>query len=149
VRPPPRRRDRGFLSGALVLGALVLLVAILIGNRLGDKVLTQVVERTQPIATLPTPFPQISATLAPATWKVVKVVSVATDPHFPDPRVTPPPPTPTPTPKHTPTPRPSQEPSPEASTGLDQFVPLPSPGAPTPPPTFTPPPPQARPAAPR
>jgi hypothetical protein len=144
---PPGRPNRSFLSGSLVLGALVLLVAILIGNRLGDKVLTQVAERTQPIATLPTPYPQLSVTLAPTTWKAAQVVSVATDPHFPDPRVTPPPPTPTPTPKRTPTPRPTTQPSPETSSGLDQFVPIPSPGAPTPPPTFAPP--AVRPAAPR
>lgn len=136
-----RRPERRFLSGSLILGGLVLLIAILIGNRLGDRVLTQVAERTQPVATLPTPYVMPSTTPEPPNWKTVKVVSVATDPHFPDPRVTPPPPTPTPTPKRTPRPSPSPSPAnPEPSNGLDQFVPLGSPPAPpTVPPTFTPP----------
>jgi hypothetical protein len=103
------RPSRGFLSGSLILGALILLGAIIMGNQLGDRVLSQITERTQPLPTpvLPTAVPTQSA--APESWKTVQVTSVATDPHFPDPRVTPPPP---PTPKPTATPRASPTPGP-------------------------------------
>jgi hypothetical protein len=83
----------------LVAGALVLLVSILIGEKLGDRVLLQT-ERRVPVGTaLVTPVPQ-TAPSNPGplrNWKRDQVVSVATDPAFPDPRVTRPP-TPTPRP---------------------------------------------------
>jgi hypothetical protein len=123
-RPP----QRGFLSGSMILGSLVLLCAIIIGNQLGDRVLSQVTERTQPLPTpvIPTAVPMQSE--PPESWKTVQVTSVATDPHFPDPRVTPPPP---PTPKPTPTPRVSPPPT---QSPLDRLF-GPTPAPPTAPPT--------------
>lgn len=119
-RPP----GRGFLSGALVLGGLVLLTAIVIGNQLGDRVLTQVATRTQAGPILPTPVPASSQSAPPPDWKKIQVTSVATDPHFPDPRVTPPTPRPTPTAKPTPTPKPKASPS--ASAPPPQQTPYPA-----------------------
>jgi hypothetical protein len=116
-----RRPDRTFLSASLILGALVLLVAIVVGNQLGDRVLSQVTERTQPLPTLVIPTAVPAPSEAPQVWKSAQVTAVATDPHFPDPRVTPPPP---PTPRPTPTPRPA----PTRSPALDRmFVPAPPP----------------------
>ncbi len=107
---PPTRRP-GF-SAFLVAGALVLLVSILIGQKLGDRVLLQTEQRV-PIAgsgVTPVPEAQSSDSGELKNWKRLQVVSVATDPAFPDPRVTPPPrpratasPTPGPTPKPRPT----------------------------------------------
>lgn len=94
---PPSRRPG--LSVLLVAGALVLLVSILIGQKLGDRVLLQTERRVPIIGSGVTPVPD-TATSEPAglkNWKRLQVVSVATDPAFPDPRVTRPP-TPTPAP---------------------------------------------------
>jgi hypothetical protein len=94
----------------LVAGAVVLLVSILIGQKLGDRVLLQT-ERRVPIAgTNLTPVPETEPTAeAPIkNWKRQQVVSVATDPAFPDPRVT----RPTPRPTRAPTPKPTVTPTP-------------------------------------
>jgi hypothetical protein len=99
-------------SVLLVAGAVVLLVSILIGQKLGDRVLLQT-ERRVPVGTaLVTPVP-VTQTTQPGplrNWKRDQVVSVATDPAFPDPRVTrPPTPIPAPVrvrPRRTPTPTP-------------------------------------------
>ena len=73
----------------LIAGALVLLVAIIVGERLGDRVLRAATEQRLPLdATLATPVPELDATSA-SNWKRQQIVSVATDPGFPDPRVTP------------------------------------------------------------
>jgi hypothetical protein len=95
----------------LVAGAVLLLIAILIGQRLGDRVISQGLARRVPLSGLvtTTPIPAPSGPLE-ANWKRAQVVSVATDPAFPDPRVTPPPtakPTPAPTPVPTLTPAPT------------------------------------------
>lgn len=97
----------------LIAGALVLLVSILIGQKLGDRVLLQT-ERRVPIAgagVTPVPETGPSGRDDLRNWKRLQVISVATDPAFPDPRVTrpptPPPPKYTPPPVvDTPTPRP-------------------------------------------
>ncbi|BDE05381.1 hypothetical protein WPS_06570 [Vulcanimicrobium alpinum] len=86
-------------SGLLIAGALVLVVSILIGQKLGDRVLLQT-ERRIPVAGAGiTPVPEASPEDRTffRNWKRLQVVAVATDPAFPDPRVTPPP-TPTPAP---------------------------------------------------
>jgi hypothetical protein len=109
----------------LVAGAAVLLVSILIGQKLGDRVLLQT-ERRIPIAggaITPVPQSEPSANAALRNWKRLQVVSVATDPAFPDPRVTRPP-TPTP-PPFVATPRPRPTPIPEVAK------------TPTPPPAST------------
>jgi hypothetical protein len=89
----------------MVAGALVLLVSILIGQKLGDRVLLQTEQRVPIVDSGVTPVPTAEATDRTflKNWKRLQVVAVATDPAFPDPRVTRPP-TPRPTP--TPTPRP-------------------------------------------
>lgn len=95
----------------LVAGAVILLVSILIGQKLGDRVLLQT-ERRVPIAgsnLTPVPETQPTAQAPIKNWKRQQVVSVATDPAFPDPRVTRPTPRPAtaaPTPKPTLTPAP-------------------------------------------
>ncbi|MGD1065783.1 MAG: hypothetical protein ABR975_03115 [Vulcanimicrobiaceae bacterium] len=122
---PPIRRPG--LSALLVAGALVLLVSILIGQRLGDRVIVQSEQRA-PIAGLAiTPVPEPSPTDEGDLhdWKRLQVVSVATDPAFPDPRVTKPP---TPTPKPTARPTPSNAPRPTApATASYTSPPLPVP----------------------
>ncbi len=112
----PRRRrggrpPRAFLSWSMILGSLVLLLAIIIGNQLGDRVLSQVTEQTRPLPTPVMPSAVPTQSQAPQSWKQVQVTAVATDPHFPDPRVTPPPP-PTPKPTRRPTPAPTPAPTP-------------------------------------
>jgi hypothetical protein len=136
--------------------AIVLLVSIAIGTRLGDRVLGQQIGRQVPIAgTIPTPKPEpVESGFNDSYWKRVKIITVATDPAFPDPRVTP---TPEPTPRPTPRPTPTQTPRPPSAspTPNDDYTspPLPVPivthepdneyGTPVPgrtPDTYTPPP---------
>jgi hypothetical protein len=119
---PPSRRPG--LSALLVAGAVVLLVSILIGQKLGDRVLLQTERRVPVVGSGVTPVPEAD----PGNhgelknWKRLQVVSVATDPAFPDPRVTrPPAPPPRPTPRPTPTPRPPEPP------GIYTSPPLPIP----------------------
>ena len=121
--PPSRRLG---LSVLLVAGAVVLLVSIVIGQRLGDRVLLQT-ERRVPIAgSGVTPVPVADASTHPElkNWKRLQVVSVATDPAFPDPRVTHPP---TPTPKPTSRPTPIPEATYNPSRGVYTSPPLPLP----------------------
>jgi hypothetical protein len=91
---PPTRRPG--LSVLLIAGAVVLVVSILIGQKLGDRVLLQT-ERRVPIAgagVTPVPEADTSDRGELQNWKRLQVISVATDPAFPDPRVTRPPPPP-------------------------------------------------------
>jgi len=116
---------RAGFSALLVLAGIVLLAAIAIGNRMGDHVLGAS-QRRPDVA--PTILPTTAAPYAASTprglgWKHRDVISVATDPAFPDPRVTPP----------TPTPSPSAAPTP---AGLPPEAPLPA--APADPPTSAP-----------
>jgi hypothetical protein len=105
---------RPALSTLLFLGGIVLLISIAIGNSMGNHVLGQVGERLDSSRPTPVvPVPDESDTGA-VNWKKVQVMSVATDPAFPDPRITPSPqPSPTavplPTPPPTPAPLPTQE----------------------------------------
>ena len=107
---PPSRRPG--LSALLVAGAVVLLVSILIGQKLGDRVLLQTERRVPIVGSQLTPVPGVDTGNHGElkNWKRLQVVSVATDPAFPDPRVTPPPAPPQQplTPRPTPTPRPAQ-----------------------------------------
>ncbi|HEX3549481.1 MAG TPA: hypothetical protein VHT53_03860 [Candidatus Elarobacter sp.] len=140
---PPTRRPG--LSALLVAGAVVLLVSILIGQKLGDRVLLQTERRIPIIGSGVTPVPETEPTDQGQlkNWKRLQVVSVATDPGFPDPRVTrPPTPVPVPvTPRPTPTARPTLTPPPGIYTSPPLPVPLVShePGATdTEPPTLSP-----------
>ena len=109
---PPSRRPG--LSALLVAGAVVLLVSILIGQKLGDRVLLQTTRRAPAALAGITPVPEADAAAHGElkNWKRLQVVSVATDPAFPDPRVTRPPTPPPPpvTPRPTPTPPPPATP---------------------------------------
>ena len=109
---PPRRRPG--LSALLVAGAVVLLVSIVIGQKLGDRVLLQTERRVPVVGSGVTPVPGTDTASSGElkNWKRLQVVSVATDPAFPDPRVTRPPTPPPPpmTPRPTPTPPPQQQP---------------------------------------
>jgi hypothetical protein len=111
----------------LIAGAVILLVSIVIGQKLGDRVLLQT-ERRVPIAgsnLTPVPETQPSAQAPIKNWKRQQVVSVATDPAFPDPRVTRPTPRPA-TPA--PTPKPALTPAPFATNNaLYTSPPLPMP----------------------
>jgi hypothetical protein len=106
----PTRRPRASLT--LVGAALVLLLSIAIGQRIGDHILSSGTDR-QPTVVRPlaTPVPEQSE--GPVRdWHHEQIVSVATDPAFPDPRVTRPP-TPTPAPTRTPA-EPALTPAPTA-----------------------------------
>ncbi len=146
---PPSRRPG--LSALLIAGAIVLLVSIVIGQRIGDRVLLQTETRTPIAGSGVTPVPEANPSDRGElkNWKRLQVVSVATDPAFPDPRVTrpptPPPPPVTPTPRPTPTPRATpipEQPAPSLYTSPPLPIPLVShePGAAeTEPPTAPPP----------
>ncbi|MBV8750791.1 MAG: hypothetical protein JO103_13885 [Candidatus Eremiobacteraeota bacterium] len=122
---PPVRRPG--LSVLLVAGALVLLVSILIGQKLGDRVLLQTEQRVPIAASGITPVPEANPTdqAELKNWKRLQVVAVATDPAFPDPRVTPPP---TPAPRAAPpTPKRTPTPPPQTPSGIYTSPPLPIP----------------------
>jgi hypothetical protein len=94
-------KKRADLSFGLVLAAFVLLVSIFVGNNMGNRVLGQVAARTEvaptPLVTAVAVVKDVQSALG---WKKTEVISVATDPAIPDPRVTPiPPATPRPTPR--------------------------------------------------
>jgi hypothetical protein len=78
------------LSVLLILSGAVLLAAIALGDRMGNRVLLQVAERTE-VEPSPqaTPVAEVKDRQVTLGWKRAKLVSVATDPAFPDPRVTP------------------------------------------------------------
>jgi hypothetical protein len=125
---PPTRRPG--LSALLVAGAVVLIVSILIGQKLGDRILLQTPRRPVLVGSGITPVPEADPSDRGElkNWKRLQVVSVATDPAFPDPRVTrpptPPPPVYTP-PPHRATPIPV--PTVNAPRGIYTSPPLPIP----------------------
>jgi hypothetical protein len=124
------RSRRPRTSLVLVGLGVVLLVAIAVGEQIGDRAIFSATQHRLafPDDTI-TPVPEDTGTDDPSLskdWKRLQVVSVATDPAFPDPRVTPPPtPTPRPTP---PPPTPTPVPSPTATaTAAYTSPPLPLP----------------------
>lgn len=115
---------RSGVSTLLILGAVVLLIAIVVGNGMGNRVLRQVARsadiRTTPLP-ITTPSPEDAGGPNSLTLRRRHVTSVATDPAFPDPRITPEPtpqPTERPIPKATPTPEPPPTPEPEPTDAL-------------------------------
>ena len=116
---------RAGLSTALLVGAVVLLSAIAIGNDMGNRVLGQLAGTVPVVSTTPVPLPTVSDLAVDADgrqlWSRHDVLSVATDPAFPDPRITPepPPPPPPPPPRAAPAPAASAKPSlsPSSSAG--------------------------------
>ena len=111
---------RAGLSTLLIFGAIVLVLAILVGNNMGNRVLGQISSRASDNVT-PIPIPSPSAadsTTNRTLWKRRQVLSVATDPAFPDPRITPEPEIPA-----TPRPRPpARKPTPSPSPSDDGSV---------------------------
>ncbi|MBV8197842.1 MAG: hypothetical protein JO263_06890 [Candidatus Eremiobacteraeota bacterium] len=101
-----RRPRLGFPTLVLAAGALVLLAAVAIGERMGDRVIGQAtqqsLESVGPISV--SASPDASAAPYGPDWKRSQALTAAGDPRFPDPRV---PPQPLPTPAATPTPRPA------------------------------------------
>jgi hypothetical protein len=74
----------------LAAGAAVLLLAILLGERMGDKVLGQVAHgnaATLSVSITPEPL-QTSGPFGP-DWKRSMTLTAAPDPRFPDPRIPP------------------------------------------------------------
>ncbi len=126
---------RAGFSTLLVLGSLVLLLAISVGNGMGGRVLRQIsghgsTEST--IGPIATPSPDADAPQTALRMHRRSVLSVATDPAFPDPRITPEPtPSPTARPRPTQTPAlppvPSDEPTIDTSGGDETKAPYTSP----------------------
>jgi Wiskott-Aldrich syndrome protein len=115
--------SKRFLTVVLLLGAIVLITAVAIGNRMAERVLHQATERGESGVpnTIVTPTPEATAggPMGP-NWKKTQIMAAATDPAFPDPRVPPAPlptrPTPAPAPTRgprTPPPPPTPSPTPE------------------------------------
>jgi hypothetical protein len=112
--------QRAGLSTLLILGAIVLLISIAIGNSMGNRVLGQIAARAPDVIPSPveTPSPDSGAPLQVLAQRQRSALSVATDPGFPDPRITPEPPVPS-------TPRPM--PKEAAAGGGVRATPSPSP----------------------
>jgi hypothetical protein len=92
--------SKRFATIVLAAGAAVLLVAIAIGQRMGDRVLGQTEHTIPEVAAVITPEPYASSGPYGPDWKRSETLSAAGDPRFPDPRIPPQPlPTPNPTPK--------------------------------------------------
>lgn len=103
--------SKRFITIVLALGIAVLIAAIALGERAGDRVIGQVTEKRldsiAPVTVTPAPVQKSASPYGP-NWKRTEVMTAATDPGFPDPRVPPvPPPTLPPPPKRTPTPQPT------------------------------------------
>jgi hypothetical protein len=100
--------SKRFVTLILAAGVAVLLIAIVVGERMGDRVLADAADTGSSAQTpLVTPLPESTATgpYGP-DWRSNQPLAAATDPHFPDPRIPPKPlPTLPPTPKPTPTPK--------------------------------------------
>ena len=81
----------------LAAGAVVLLVAVAVGQHMGNGVIGQATEQTlqSVIPEVVTPAPDATSAPYGPDWKRSQALSAAGDPHFPDPRV---PPQPLPTP---------------------------------------------------
>jgi DNA polymerase-3 subunit gamma/tau len=100
----------------LAVGAGVLILAVAIGERMGDRVIGQATDRTLQSATgAVTPEPDATAGPYGPDWKRSQALTAANDPRFPDPRV---PPQPLPTPLVTPTPAPTVPPTPTPNPNI-------------------------------
>jgi hypothetical protein len=118
-----------FPTLVLAAGAIVLLLAVALGERMGDRVMQGSTEQ-QLQSIIPTPLPS-GADTSPQpygpNWKRSQALSAAADPRFPDPRVPPEPlPTPLPTPKATPQPAVVATPTPNPNIPIWRQRPLPT-----------------------
>ncbi len=120
VQDPSKR----FATIVMALGVVVLVAAIAIGERAGDRVIGQVTEkRLESIAPITVAPAAPEATVVPygPDWKRTDVMAAAPDPGFPDPRVpSVAPPPPTPIPNYTPPPfvAPTTGPRPKVTPNL-------------------------------
>ena len=123
VLDPGKRRA----SLILIAAAVLLLLSIAIGKRMGDRVITKATEQGQSgVGSSISYSPARQATEPGAmgpNWKRTQVLAFAPDPGFPDPRV-PPVPLPTPIPTPRPTERPAATPRP-APTPTSDITPQP------------------------
>ena len=119
--------SRRFVTVVLAAGVLVLLGAIALGERMGDRVLVAAADSGATNATvIVTPLP-VDASTGPygPDWRSAQTLAAAPDPGFPDPRI---PPKPLPTPAHpTPTPTPKWTPNPNEPIWDQTTLPSPSP----------------------
>ena len=142
--------SKRFATVLLATGVVVLLVAILLGEHMGDRVMTEAAENDNLSQTpLITPVPQPTDGPYGLDWKRSQTLAAAGDPHFPDPRI-PPKPLPTPSQPPSPSPTPSWTPNPKLPIWDQTLIPSPSPASttfsedstqasPSPEPTATPP----------
>lgn len=113
----------------------MLLLAVAIGERMGNRVIGQANEQTlqSVIPQAITPAPDASPQPYGPDWKRSQALSAAGDPRFPDPRVPPQPlPTLAPTPKPRPTPIPTPTPNPNIPIWRQRPFPTLAPSAPPP-----------------
>ena len=118
-----------FATIVLAAGTLVLLIAIGVGERMGDRVLGEATQQGLQSVTAVAPSPEATESQGPygPDWKRSDTLSSAADPHFPDPRVPPHPlPTPLPTPKVTPTPYVPLTPTPNPNIPIWRQQPMPT-----------------------
>jgi|SRR5215469_869673 len=129
--------SKRFITVILAAGVAVLLVAILIGEQMGSKVLVAAANSAGSEQTIVTPLPSESAgpggSYGP-DWKRSQTLSAAPDPGFPDPRV---PPKPLPTPPPAPSVKAAPTHNPNLPVWDYTFAPGKTP-EPTPTPTGTP-----------
>ncbi len=103
------------LAITIVAGGIILLIAIAVGNEMGNRVLGQATERGPAILATPVATPVgFDPDPGAVTGRRNHVLSVATDPAFPDPRVTPPPPPTAPPTARYPPDRRRRDPEPES-----------------------------------
>lgn len=123
-----------FPTIVLAAGAAVLLIAVVLGERMGNRVVGQANEQTlqSVIPQAVTPGPDATPQPYGPDWKRSQALSAAGDPHFPDPRVPPKPlPTLAPTPSPRPTPLPTPTPNPNIPVWRQKPLPTVRPSAPS------------------
>ncbi len=123
----------------LLAGIVVLLIAIALGEHMGEQVLGQASDHADLTQIRITPAPeQTSAPYGP-DWKRSSTLSAASDPGFPDPRIPPVPlPTRPPAPSPTPSPRPGPTLNPNIPIWRQTPIPTETPAGQTPAPSASP-----------